>query len=131
MSINCWIGEGRLSKGVDLRYTPSGKAYGRVLMAVDRYGKDGKKGTDWIRLVLWGRTAETCGRLLGKGSRVLVQGRISAEFWEREVDGVTKAQLTTEVVVEQIDFLGPPTQKRSEGGNSQAAEQSSRGGTAA
>jgi single-stranded DNA-binding protein len=38
-------------------------------------------------------------------------GRISSEFWERETDAGKKSQLTTEVVVEQIDFLGPPTQR--------------------
>jgi single-strand DNA-binding protein len=102
--MNCWMGCGRLGSNVELRYTPSGHALARVLLAVDRYGKDGKKSTDWIRLVLWGRTAENAARFVGKGSRVTVIGRISSEFWERETDAGKKSQLTTEVVVEHIEF---------------------------
>jgi single-strand DNA-binding protein len=109
--MNCWIGSGRLGGTIDMKYTPSGQALARVLLAVDRYGKDGKKSTDWIRLVLWGRNAENAARFLGKGSPVAVMGRISSEFWERETDDGKKSQLTTEVVVEQIDFLGPPSQR--------------------
>jgi single stranded DNA-binding protein len=93
------MGCGRLGANIDLRYTPGGHAVARVLLAVDRYGKDGKKGTDWIRLVLWGRTAENAARFVGKGSKVTVMGRISSEFWERETDDGKKSQLTTEIVV--------------------------------
>jgi single-strand DNA-binding protein len=109
--MNCWIGAGRLGGNIDLKYTQGGQALARVLLAVDRYGKDGKKSTDWIRLVLWGRNAENAARFIGKGSPVAIMGRISSEFWERETDDGKKTQLTTEVVVDQIDFLGPPTQR--------------------
>lgn len=106
--MNCWLGAGRLGNNVELKYTSAGQAYGRVLMAVDRYGKEGKKSTDWIRLVLWGKNAENAARFVAKGSPVAVMGRISSEFWEKETEGGKKAQLTTEVVVERIDFLGSP-----------------------
>jgi single-strand DNA-binding protein len=107
--MNCWMGCGRLGGNVEVRYTPGGHALARVLLAVDRYGKDGKKGTDWIRLVLWGRTAENAARFVGKGSKVTVMGRVSSEFWERETEVGKKAQLTTEVVVEHIEFHSSPT----------------------
>jgi single-strand DNA-binding protein len=128
--MNCWMGCGRLGGNVELRYTPGGHALARVLLAVDRYGKDGKKGTDWIRLVLWGRTAENASRFVGKGSKVTVLGRISSEFWERETEDGKKSQLTTEVVVESIEFHGsmnrPPV-----GNAQQPAERPARGGKAA
>jgi single-strand DNA-binding protein len=124
------MGCGRLGGNVELRYTPGGHALARVLLAVDRYGKDGKKGTDWIRLVLWGGTAENASRFVGKGSKVTVMGRISSEFWERETEDGKKSQLTTEVVVESIEFHGsmyrPPV-----GNTPQTAEQPARGGKAA
>ena len=107
--MNCWMGCGRLGGNVEVRYTPGGHALARVLLAVDRYGKDGKKGTDWIRLVLWGRTAENAARFVGKGSKVTVMGRVSSEFWDRETDDGKKSQLTTEVVVEHIEFHSSPT----------------------
>lgn len=108
--MNCWLGVGRLGNNIDLKYTTSGLAYGRVLIAVDRYGKDGKKSADWIRLVLWGKNAENGSRFVGKGSPVAVMGRISSEFWEKKTEAGKKSQLTTEVVVERIDFLGSPIQ---------------------
>jgi single-strand DNA-binding protein len=124
------MGCGRLGGNVELRYTPGGHALARVLLAVDRYGKDGKKGTDWIRIVLWGRTAENAARFVGKGSKVTVLGRISSEFWERETEDGKKSQLTTEVVVESIEFHGsmyrPPV-----GSTQQPAEQPARGSKAA
>ena len=124
--MNCWLGAGRLGNNIDLRYTPGGQAYGRALMAVDRYGKDGKKSTDWIRLVLWGKNAENAAKYIGKGSPVAVMGRISSEFWERTTDDGKKSQLTTEVVVERIDFLGPPNHA-----TQQPAAVPARGGKAA
>ena len=106
--MNCWMGCGRLGSNVEVRYTQGGHALARVLLAVDRYGKDGKKSTDWIRLVLWGRIAENAARFVGKGSKVTVMGRVSSEFWERETDEGKKSQLTTEVVVEHIEFHSSP-----------------------
>jgi single-strand DNA-binding protein len=124
------MGCGRLGRDIDVRYTQGGHALARVLLAVDRYGKDGKKSTDWVRLVLWGRTAENAARFVGKGSKVTVMGRISSEFWERDTEGVKKAQLTSEVVVEQIEFHGPPTY-RSQPPAAQAAQPPQRGSKAA
>jgi single-strand DNA-binding protein len=123
------MGCGRLGGNIDVRRTPGGHAVARVLLAVDRYGKDGKKGTDWIRLVLWGRTAENAARFVGKGSKVTVMGRLSSEFWERETDAGKKSQLTTEVVVEHIDFGGKPTYRPPAA--AQATEPPSRGSKAA
>src|SRR5215471_20872377 len=108
--MNCWLSVARLGNNIELKYTNGGLAYGRVLIAVDRYGKDGKKSTDWIRLVLWGKNAENASRFVAKGSPVAVMGRIRSEFWEKETDAGKKSQLTTEVVVERIDFLASPTQ---------------------
>jgi single-strand DNA-binding protein len=128
--MNCWMGCGRLGANIDLRYTPGGHALARVLLAVDRYGKDGKKGTDWIRLVLWGRTAENAARFVGKGSKVTVMGRVSSEFWERETDDGKKSQLTTEIVVEHIEFNGAPM-FRPQPGAGQPADEPQRRGKAA
>jgi single-strand DNA-binding protein len=110
--MQCWMGCGRLGSDIELRFTPAGRAVARVLLAVDRYGKDGKKSTDWIRLVLWGKDAENASRMTGKGGVVVVMGTIRAEFWEKEAeDGSKKAQLTPEVQVDRIGFVSPPPQR--------------------
>jgi single-strand DNA-binding protein len=99
--MNRWAGVGRLGQQVELRYTPKGKPLARVLLAVDRVPVNGSKGTDWVRLVLWGKQAEVCAQYAGKGSLVAVEGRLSSEWYERE----GRKELATEVVVERIDFL--------------------------
>jgi single-strand DNA-binding protein len=99
--MNRWTGVGRLGQQVELRYTPKGRPVARVLLAVDRVPVNGSKGTDWIRLVLWGRQAEVCSQYAGKGSLVAVEGRLSSEWYERE----GRKELATEVVVERLDFL--------------------------
>jgi single-stranded DNA-binding protein len=53
--------------------------------------------------------------------RTAVMGRISSEFWERETTEGKKSQLTTEVVVESIEFHGPPTQRPQPTASVQAA----------
>jgi single-stranded DNA-binding protein len=78
--------------------------------------------------VLWGRTAENAARYVGKGSKVTVMGRVSSEFWDRETEGVKKSQLTTEVVVEHIEFHGAPGYRPPA---APAAEQPTRGSKAA
>jgi single-strand DNA-binding protein len=108
--MNCWMGCGRLGNNIELRYTPNGRAVARVLLAVDRFGKDGKKSTDWIRLVLWGKDAENAARFTGKGGVVAVMGSIRAEFWEKETADGKKSQLSQEIQVDRIDFVAPPPQ---------------------
>ena len=82
--MNKIILSGNLTKDVELRYTPSGKAFARVGIGVSRKVKnsDGKYDSDFFNLVAWDKTAEFFGRYLAKGSKVLnfeelVQGIIS------------------------------------------------------
>src|SRR5437763_11409734 len=128
--MTCWMGVGRLGKDVDMRYTKSGQAVARVLLAIARYGKDGRKTTDWVPLVLWGKNAINTSQFAGKGNRVAVTGSISSEFWERETEAGKKSQLSPEIVVERIDFVDPPGYRPSSGAAASAA-QNTRGGKAA
>ena len=80
------------------------KVYGRTLIALSRHGK--KEGTDYVRIVLWGRMALNAARYLGKGSRVGIVGHFDSEFYERKNGG--GSGLDTEVVVDQIEYLSPP-----------------------
>jgi single-strand DNA-binding protein len=53
--------------------------------------------------VLWGKQAVNAVRYLEKGSSVSIVGRLRSEFYEAR-DG--KNRLDTEVVVEEIQYLG-------------------------
>jgi single-strand DNA-binding protein len=101
---------GNLGRAVEIKQLASGKVVGRTLLAIDRVGK--REGTDWVRLVLWDKTATNAARYLAKGSKVGVSGHISSEFYERKPkdggDGPADVRLNTEVIVDQIEYLSPP-----------------------
>ena len=101
---------GNLGRAVEIKQLSSGKVVGRTLLAIDRVGK--REGTDWVRLVLWDKTATNAARYLAKGSKVGVSGHINSEFYERRPkdggDGPADVRLSTEVIVDQIEYLSPP-----------------------
>ena len=69
---------------IDLRYLPSGDAVCSMSVASNRRWMDKETGekveeTVWFRCSVWGAQAETCNQYLGKGSKVLVEGRLQAD----------------------------------------------------
>lgn len=98
--MNNWVGIGRLTKDVDLRYTPQELAVARFTMAIDDgYGE--KKKTDFISVVAFGKQAENCEKFLAKGRLVGVQGKIQTGSYEK--DG--KKVYTTDVAATNVEFL--------------------------
>lgn len=91
--------QGNIASAIEVRPAGGQHTVARVLLAVDRAGRD--KGADFVRVTLWDQTAENVARFLDKGSKVLVEGRIRGEFWER--DG--KKNLGMEVVANRVTFL--------------------------
>ncbi len=96
---------GRLTRDPDLSYTPQQQiACTNFTLAVDRPRRDGQEqGADFIRIVTWGKQAETCDRYLSKGRQVAVHGRIQTGSYKNK-DGVTV--YTTDVVADNVEFLG-------------------------
>lgn len=68
-----------------------------------RKDKEGNWGdhTEWHSVVVFGKRAEALSRLLGKGSRVLVEGKLRTSSWEK--DG--QKQYKTEVVADDLELL--------------------------
>jgi single-strand DNA-binding protein len=69
----------------------------------DRNGVQQER-TEWLRVVAFGRLADTCERFLGKGRQVYVEGRLTTRQYEAK-DGSGK-RYRTEIVARQIRFLG-------------------------
>lgn len=74
---------GYLGCDPEMRYTPSGQAVTSFSVAVNEQyanasGEKVKK-TIWFRVSAWGKQAEICNQYLKKGSKVLVEGRLSAD----------------------------------------------------
>ena len=98
---------GNLGSDPEIRYTPSGQAVANFNVATNEVwtDRDGKKQerTSWHRIVVWGRQAELCSEYLRKGRQVYLEGRIQYRDWE---DKTGNKRTTTEVVANQIVFLG-------------------------
>ena len=95
---------GRITKQVDVRYTPSQKVVASLTLAVDRpfLGQDGKREADFIPVVIWGKTAEMVGNSCAKGHRLLVEGRLQIRNFDAK-DG-TK-HWVTEVIANSVEFI--------------------------
>jgi single-strand DNA-binding protein len=89
-----------------VRYLQSGTAVADVGMAVNdrRKGQNGEwiEETTFVDVTLWGRTAEVAGEYLGKGSPLLVEGRLKYDTWEK--DGQKRSKLS--VVCERMQMVG-------------------------
>ncbi len=74
---------GNLGRDPEMRYTASGLAVTSFPVATNRTytGPDGNrvKETVWFRVSAWGKQAESCNNYLKKGSKVLVEGRLTAD----------------------------------------------------
>ena len=91
---------GNLTKDVEMRCTQSGKEMARMSIAVNQ-GYGDKQTTDFFNLTAWEKTANLCGKYLSKGSKVLVEGRLKNNNYEK--DGVK--HYGVDVIVESIEFM--------------------------
>jgi single-strand DNA-binding protein len=97
---------GNVGSDPEMRYTPNGKAVTSFRMATNyRYvGSDGERReeTEWFRISVWGKQAESCNQFLSKGKRVFVEGRLHSRSWEGQ-DGQMRTSL--EVSANRVIFL--------------------------
>lgn len=98
---------GNLGKDPDVRFTQGGTAVAnlRVACTEREKGKDGQWAdhTEWVSVVVWGKTAEAVGQHLKKGSQVHVDGKLRTREWN-DKDG--NKRTNTEVVAFNVLFLG-------------------------
>ena len=95
---------GRVTKQVDVRYTPSQNVVCSFTLAVDRpfLNQEGKREADFIPVVVWGKAAELCGNSLAKGHRILVEGRLQIRSYDGK-DG--NRHWVTEVIANNVEFV--------------------------
>src|SRR6201988_4520000 len=88
-SVNKVILVGNLGRDAELRYTPGGEAVATLNMATTEVRNDKacqrQEKTEWHRVVLWGKPAESLAEYLTKGKQVYVEGRLQAdEYTDKE-----------------------------------------------
>jgi len=104
-SLNKYIGIGRLGKKPEIKYTQNQMAICNFSIATTESFKKNdayEDKTEWIKCVVFGKTAEFMGNYLDKGAMVYVEGRLQTSSWEKE--GVKHYK--TEVVAYTVTPLG-------------------------
>ena len=101
--LNSVIIMGRLTRDPELRHTQNGTAVASLTLACDRdfKPKNGEKETDFIDVVVWGKTAEFAANYFTKGRMAIVEGRLQARNWQ-DKDG--NKRKSTEVVADRMYF---------------------------
>ena len=106
-SVNKAILVGNLGRDAEMRFTAGGTPVATVSIATtERFtDRDGQKreDTQWHRIVIWGKTAESLHEYLTKGKQIYVEGRIQTRDW---TDKEGKQQRTTEIRADRIVLLG-------------------------
>ena len=93
---------GRLTRDPEMRALASGKHITQFSVATNEYAGNGKERPEFHNVVTWDRLAEICGRYLGKGQQVALEGRIQTRTWDDETG---KRHWKTEVVANSVEML--------------------------
>ena len=102
---------GRVTADVEVKLTGSNKKVRSFSLAVDD-GKDanGERRTQYIDCVAWERSAEFMERYVRKGVRILVEGRLNKQTYERD----RVKHHPTSVVVDRIEFADGANQTQND-----------------
>ena len=111
---------GRLTKNVELKYTPSNQAVATFTLAVNRPFKsqNGEREADFINCVIWRQQAENLANWAKKGALIGITGRIQTRSYENQQG---QRVYVTEVVSETFQLL--ESRKDREAGPSQGYSQ--------
>lgn len=111
--MNKTIITGNLGRDPEMRYTPSGQPVTNLSVASNRQyttnSGERVKETTWFRVSVWGKQAENANKYLRKGSKVLVEGRLTQDpatggprIWSGH-DGAARASF--ELAAQNVEYL--------------------------
>lgn len=120
-SINQVILMGRLTRDPEQRTTTTGKIIASFSIAVDRGGQD--DAADFFEITAWEKLGELVMQYLGKGRRVLVQGRLRQDSWDDKETGKKRSRV--EVTATDVTFLDGPNGDNAGGSSSSAPRSAS------
>ena len=98
---------GHLGRDPEIRYTQQGMAVVNCSLATTEQWSDKNTGerqekTEWHRIVIFGKQAETFEKYLSKGRQVYVEGRLQTSSYEKE----GQTHYATDIIVSSFQFLG-------------------------
>jgi single-strand DNA-binding protein len=110
---------GNLGRDPEIKYTSGGQAVTNLRIATSRSWTDKQSGqrkeeTEWHRVEVWGKQAETCSQYLTKGRQVYVEGRIKTDKFQDKQTG--QDRYSTKIVAEDVRFIGGGQRSAGPGG---------------
>ena len=121
-NLNRVILAGHLTRDIEIKYLGSGVPVVNVGIGVNNRKKEGNEWVDepcFIELTIWGKSAEYAAKACGKGSPVLVEGRLKLDTWE--TDGQKRSKLS--VVAERFQALSKEPARQSSSPSSELNEE--------
>ncbi len=106
---------GRWVREHEIKYLQGGKAVLNNTIAVNR--RFDKDKADFLRVVVFGKQAESTANYTNKGTQVGITGRVQTGSYEGQ-DG--KKIYTTDVIADQVMFLEPKKDGQSTQSNNQS-----------
>lgn len=99
---------GHLGHDPELSHTAHGDPMVQMSLATSEVWKDKntgdkKEATEWHRIALYRKLAETASQYLKKGSLVYIEGRLQTRKWTGQ-DGVER--YTTSIIADDMRMLG-------------------------
>lgn len=97
---------GNLTRDIELRYSQNGSAIAKTAIATSRkFSLNGEKKeeTCFVDITFFGRSGEVANQYLRKGSKILVEGRLSFEQWVDQTNGQKRSKHS--VIVETMQML--------------------------
>jgi single-strand DNA-binding protein len=99
---------GRLGADPDMRFTAGGKPVANLRLAVNS-GSGENQSVQWFRVTAWDKLAEIVNQYAGKGSRILVDGRLQEREW---TDKENIKRYSTEIIASEVILLSVPAAGR-------------------
>ena len=117
-SVNKVILIGNLGQDPEGRFTPQGTAVTNLSVATNESWKNQngelQDRTEWHRVVMYGKMAETANEYMHKGQMVYIEGRLQTNEWE---DKNQIKRRTTEIKCDNFTMLGRRSDTNIQSGN--------------
>src|SRR5437667_9448736 len=112
MNYNYCLFVGNAGRAPEIRTTTDGTQIASFSLAVSTWSREaeGKGEPIWLRIVAFGKLAETAEKFVKKGSQVLVAGRLSVRDYTTK-DG--KEKTSVEIIAQSIEVQHAEKSKES------------------
>lgn len=106
--MNIVIIKGNTTRDPEMRYLPNGTPVCQFGVAVNRKWKSEsgelKEEVSFFDVEAWSRNAENVAQYFGKGSPIIVTGRLKQETWDDKQTGQKRSKI--KIVMERFEFCG-------------------------